>query len=136
MKCFYHRAVDAVGTCKSCNKGVCGDCAADVGRGLACAGQCEDDVRRLNHLVERNMRMAPVNEQIVGRHPRTVLVAATFAVAAGIIFMFVGFALRGAGHVGIVSIGVLVFLFGVWQLVLGWRLKKTAESRPMGREAA
>jgi hypothetical protein len=35
MKCYYHHEVDAVGLCKSCSKGICPECAFDVGGGLA-----------------------------------------------------------------------------------------------------
>ncbi|MBP7275989.1 MAG: hypothetical protein KBA51_07280, partial [Kiritimatiellae bacterium] len=35
MKCFNHEDRDAVGTCKSCGKGVCRECAVDMGKGLA-----------------------------------------------------------------------------------------------------
>lgn len=56
MKCFYHNDKDAVGTCKSCNKGLCADCAADPGTGLACKGSCEDKVKAINELMENNMK--------------------------------------------------------------------------------
>ena len=43
MKCFYHQDRDAVGVCKSCERGVCSECAVDLGKGLACKDRCEDD---------------------------------------------------------------------------------------------
>ena len=51
MKCFYHRDIEAVGICKSCNRGLCGDCAAEIGEGLACKGRCEDTVAKLLSLL-------------------------------------------------------------------------------------
>lgn len=45
MNCFYHPTAVAVGTCKSCNKGLCRECAVDLGKGLACKGRCEEDVK-------------------------------------------------------------------------------------------
>ena len=54
MKCYYHNESDAVGTCKSCGKGLCPDCAADVGNGIACKNHCEEEVLAVNDLIERN----------------------------------------------------------------------------------
>ena len=47
MKCFYHHDKDAVGTCRSCDKGLCPDCAVDLTEGLACRSRCEASVRSL-----------------------------------------------------------------------------------------
>jgi len=54
MKCFNHHDKDAVGICKSCNKGLCPDCAVDVGNGIACKGTCQNEVIALNTLIEAN----------------------------------------------------------------------------------
>jgi hypothetical protein len=54
MRCFYHRDLDAVASCKNCGRGLCPDCSADVGNGLACRGRCEAEVRSLNRVIERN----------------------------------------------------------------------------------
>jgi hypothetical protein len=56
MKCFYHPESDAVGVCKACSKGVCTECAVDVGNGLACKEQCEDEVRAVNAIIEKNKK--------------------------------------------------------------------------------
>jgi len=54
MRCFHHRDRDAVAACKSCGRGLCPECAIDVGNGLACPGACEAEVRALNLVIERN----------------------------------------------------------------------------------
>jgi hypothetical protein len=54
MRCFYHRDLDAVATCKNCGRGLCDVCGVDVGNGLACRERCEAEVRSLNRIVERN----------------------------------------------------------------------------------
>ena len=56
MRCFYHPDSDAVGSCKACSKGLCSECAADLGEGLACRGQHEDLVAELNTLINRNSK--------------------------------------------------------------------------------
>jgi len=53
MNCFYHPQVVAIAICKNCNKGLCGDCASDVGNGMACKNKCESEVRAINELVNR-----------------------------------------------------------------------------------
>ena len=58
MRCFYHQDKEAVGTCKSCRKGVCIDCAVDLGKGLACRSRCEDTARALIALIDRNIQLS------------------------------------------------------------------------------
>lgn len=53
MKCYNHPAVDAVATCKSCARGLCRECIAEVGLSCSCRGRCEADVATLNDLVAR-----------------------------------------------------------------------------------
>ncbi len=36
MKCYMHPDAEAVGTCTSCGKAICGQCAVDVGSRLVC----------------------------------------------------------------------------------------------------
>lgn len=67
MRCFYHQGTDAVGTCKSCGKGLCVECAVDLGKGLACRGRCEESARAIIQLVDRNIHLstAPTKAQLV-----------------------------------------------------------------------
>jgi hypothetical protein len=65
MNCFYHQDHVAVGVCKSCGKGLCRECATDLGKGLACKGRCEEDVEGVIQLVERNVLLmkSPASRQ-------------------------------------------------------------------------
>ncbi|MEK6299337.1 MAG: hypothetical protein AABO41_01325 [Acidobacteriota bacterium] len=54
MKCFNHETSEAVAVCKNCGKALCHACSAEVGRVIACAKNCEQDVRALNDLIARN----------------------------------------------------------------------------------
>jgi hypothetical protein len=67
MRCFYHQEKEAVGTCKSCGKGVCVECAVDLGKGLACRSRCEESARAIIQLVDRNIQLStsPVQAQLV-----------------------------------------------------------------------
>ena len=55
MNCFYHSTVSAIGLCKYCQRGLCGDCAAVVDDVLACKHRHEDEVHQLEQLTTRNL---------------------------------------------------------------------------------
>jgi hypothetical protein len=124
VKCFYHHDADAVGSCKACSKGLCSACAVDVGQGLACRDACEEQVRRINQLVDRNIRMSPASEQVLGKHPRAYLGNGIFSIVAGGVFVFIGQSLDGAFRLGVSAIGVLIAVFGVWQIAYAWALRR------------
>lgn len=129
MKCFYHHGLDAVGSCKSCGKGLCPGCAADVGGGLACERQCEDQVRALNRLANRSIRLAPMSEHVYGRYSRGQFMAAGFAIVAGGIFIMLGLDLHGTGRLGVTGIGLLVVFLGIWQGFAGVALRRASRQR-------
>jgi hypothetical protein len=56
MKCFNHPSNDAVAICKNCNKGLCTECAVDVGNGIACKGICEGEVIAINKVVQQSKK--------------------------------------------------------------------------------
>jgi hypothetical protein len=130
MRCFYHRNEEAVGSCKGCHKGLCGECAVDVGGGLACRAQCEDQVRSVNQLVNRNIRISPINEELIGRHQRRQWAGAIFCVAAGVLVGMMGSAIRGTPRMAAVATGVLAVIFGIWQMVVASRMKKLPGEEP------
>src|SRR6478736_4540497 len=55
MRCYNHSDKEAIGTCKSCCKGLCTDCAKDLGFGLACRGDHEQRVVEIDELISRNV---------------------------------------------------------------------------------
>ena len=67
MRCFYHQDKEAVGLCKSCGKGLCAECAVDLGKGLGCRGRCEEIARAIIELVDRNIQLftTPAKAQLV-----------------------------------------------------------------------
>lgn len=52
MYCYRHPQTNANGICKSCNKGLCMQCAVDVENGLACKHSCEQYVKDINELIK------------------------------------------------------------------------------------
>ena len=84
MNCFNHPELPALGICKSCGKGLCRDCLAEVPDGLACKNRCEDRVGFINRIIDGNKQaLAAAN-----RHVRS---GAIFAIASGLIFCAFGF---------------------------------------------
>jgi hypothetical protein len=45
MRCFVHHDLEAVGTCRACNKGLCRECASDLGHSISCRGACEEKAK-------------------------------------------------------------------------------------------
>ena len=56
MRCYYHRDVEAVATCRSCCRGLCDACAVDIDKASACRERCEGDVAAMRALVVRSNR--------------------------------------------------------------------------------
>lgn len=60
MHCFNHTEKEAIGICKSCQRGLCPDCATDLGHGLACAGKHEKDVNTLKTIIDQSAKIYEV----------------------------------------------------------------------------
>ena len=64
MHCFYHPKKAAIGTCKSCGKGLCAECAVDLDKGLACKQHCEPEVKSLIRYSDRIVHHRSLGEKI------------------------------------------------------------------------
>ena len=106
MKCFYHATADAVGSCKSCGRGVCAECAVDMGKGLACRGRCEGDVEALIQLIDRNMTFTRATVQLMPGQRRIGILSGVLIFAMGLVFAVWAFRTR------LVVIAVAGALFG------------------------
>ncbi|MHB9110955.1 MAG: hypothetical protein ACYDCO_28190 [Armatimonadota bacterium] len=106
MKCFYHQDHDAVGTCKSCGKCLCPECAVDLGKGLACKGRCEADAEKVNAVIEHNIAMMSISANIMKNHRKNTYMQAAFLLAAGAVFLvtalLMGVVMEMPGLLGIV----------------------------------
>jgi hypothetical protein len=65
MNCFNHPDVPAVGICKACQKGLCMECAIDLGHGIACKNHRED-VEMLN-TIQADSKRAIQNTEVLYR---------------------------------------------------------------------
>lgn len=87
MNCFYHPSSPAVGLCKSCQRGLCPECAVELPRGLACRERCEEDARLRIAVEDRNLRLA---QEAAGRARRerfTMIVGGLVVSLFGLYFM-------------------------------------------------
>ena len=129
MKCFSHPDRDAVGVCKSCQKGVCGGCAIDLGKGLACRTTCEADVRGLISLIDANMKMSPVGMKVWQSQPSTMTWTAASCIALGLTFTLWA-ALHEPPLLAVVGMGVVFLGWGCLQLVQALRLRSSLDKPP------
>jgi hypothetical protein len=65
MECFYHEGATAVGSCRSCLKGLCRSCATELEGGLACAGRCEAMVRSVVATIQQSARYQGVSSGLL-----------------------------------------------------------------------
>ena len=104
MKCFKHPEKDAIGMCKACNKGLCADCANDLGHGLACKGEHEEMVETYNMIIERNAK-------VYTSAPKNILIAPIFYAFMGAVFVWTGLTSRQGvtSFIFILGAGFIVF---------------------------
>ena len=84
MRCFNHSDREAVGTCRACSKGLCSECAVDLGHGLSCRGAHEAIVESYRVMLDRNTKA-------LDAAPVTVLIGPIFIVAMGLLMATYGY---------------------------------------------
>ena len=109
MKCFVHNEIDAIGICKRCNKGLCSECAVDLGKGLACKGPCENDVQKL---IEAETISMGVYQKI---DQRNFGISILFC-ALGAMFLFMG--IYSEGYFTKI-LGVPFLIYGIFSFAKG-----------------
>src|SRR5262249_49667793 len=90
MRCFNHLDQEAVGLCKSCGRGLCPNCAAEVEKALACRGRCESDVLDLLSINRNALQFAKSTKQARFLGPALFMVV-------GVMLMLLGFSTDGIG---------------------------------------
>lgn len=118
MKCFRHPAADAVGVCKHCSKGVCGECARETAGALVCSSACEEEVKSLRAMVERNRKVVPI---AAPTHLRSAILLFAMAV------IFLGFGMAGGrGYFSwyLIAFGVVMLLGGTFALFNSRRIAR------------
>jgi hypothetical protein len=115
MKCFYHHDAEAVGTCKSCGRGLCPECLVEFDKGLACRGHCEADVQDLINLIDRNLSMAStIGKRTSAARRGSIISYGFFMVAGTILFLAPG----REGHPRfIIWLGAAFVVYGLVMLI-------------------
>ena len=120
MKCFYHQNKDAIGVCKTCYKGLCGDCAVDVTNGIACKDKCEEKVKELNATFEKN-------KSSYLRASQAYLRNALVQLMLGLLFLIIGLMtknLRPTYGIFLIISGIIFFLSSFWYFSLLRKMDK------------
>jgi hypothetical protein len=123
MECFQHEGRPAVGSCRACFRGLCRGCAVDLGRGLACAGRCEDGVRALIASLDQSLRIQNLSGNMV-HGARTLWVGLTWvALAVGVFVIWLG---RSLPHFRSVALlGVPFLAIGLLTLRVTRRVRRS-----------
>lgn len=116
MRCFYHEDREAVGTCKSCGKGLCRECAVDLTKGLACRGRCEADAQAVIQLIDRNIQISPDAARMVRRSRAFNSSVGVFHMVLGGLFLAWGLSDERRHLLSVLGIGFI--LFGIYWLAL------------------
>ncbi len=116
MKCFNHHALDAIGCCKNCGKGLCSTCAVDLQFALSCRGECESELAAIRAQISRTRKLLDTQRR--------------FRLAAPVFFVVIGAVFLAADVLGhrltwfSGSIGALFVVFGLTLYVAARRWTK------------
>jgi hypothetical protein len=103
VRCFNHPEQNAIGVCKSCSKGICIACSADLGHGLACRDKHERNVEMLNAMIVRSSLVQVTTT-------RAKYVAPAFTAFMGLLFLGYGYVREGlGGFLTLLGIGFLAY---------------------------
>jgi hypothetical protein len=110
VRCYSHSDREASGICRACGKGLCIDCAVDLGFALSCRGEHEQRVATNEALVSRAARV----QDTAGR---AKYAAPVFFAFMGAVFTGYGFMQTGADRFlillgfGLLAFGAFLFNF-------------------------
>lgn len=125
MKCFYDTTADAVGTCKSCGRGLSLAYTTEFPKGLACKGRCEKDVEVLISLIERNVAMSSTAVSLTKGSASNFYASFVLYVIMGGGFLWMGSrmdALTPIFYIGLAFLG-----FAIYTLIRGVKLSKASK---------
>jgi hypothetical protein len=83
MNCFNHPHSSATGICRVCCRGLCTECAVDLGHSLACKGEHEQGAAAINALNLRSTKLLKVTR-------KSMFIGPLFFGVCGLIFLVDG----------------------------------------------
>ena len=128
MKCFYDPTQDAVGTCKSCQRGLSFPYLTEMEKGIACKDRCEEDAAALIALIERNLVASQAANQIMKRDSGTRYGSGVFLVFIGGYFAFSGYGSKHTSFLFYMGVGFVIY--GAWTLIRAMRYAKIVSKLP------
>lgn len=111
MECFYHEGTTAVGSCRSCFRGLCRSCAVELEAALACRDRCEENASAVVATVNQSVRFQNVSGGLL-QSARGLWMGLT--VVAGVVGLFVamwGLSLPMFREVSLLSIPFFALAF-------------------------
>lgn len=118
VNCFNHPDRVALGLCKSCGRGLCRDCLAELQDGLACKGRCEQRVTLINRIIDSNRQVLAV-----ARSNTRSAVVLLFVMGGLFLLLALGSLLAGKVAAGLFPLAIgLAFC-----LLAGLRLRSKAQ---------
>jgi hypothetical protein len=137
MRCFTHHDREAVGICCVCGKGLCPDCAVDLGHAICCRGACEQQARagqapfKMRDMHEQLMR----NRDILSQQSQALLrISRRALLLTPILFIVIGGVLALFSFIGRNPLywipaftGILFVVIGLVLLVFQLSLYKTGK---------
>ena len=108
MNCYYHDDRAAVGSCRSCLKGVCRECAVDLERGLACRDRCETDVRELMDTIHQSVQTRSMSTGLLKASRGLWSGLGIIALIVGLAVAYIGLSLPGFESVGLLALPFLL----------------------------
>ena len=108
MNCFRHRKIPAIGIRRSCGKGLCEECVAEVPNGIACKNSCESRVVFINQMLDSNQRVMVVSNSSIRSHAVLTLAMGLIFLGCAIWAYFAEISLL-AGFLGIFSLVLLIY---------------------------
>lgn len=134
MECFYHEGRPAVGSCRSCFRGLCRACAVELEAALACRDRCEQNAAAVVATVSQSVRFQNVSSGLL-RSARGLWLGLTFvAGAVGIFVALWGLSLPMFREVAFLSVPFFALALISARLARSIR-RAPARSAPDGRAA-
>ena len=112
MECYYHSGKQACGICKSCQRGLCVECAAEVSNGIACLNRCEQEAIELDQIVKSSKRTIAKSETLI--QGVGLGSGELFNIVLGVLFS--GFGLY-KGNEFLSYLGGAFLVFGLWGII-------------------
>lgn len=118
MECYYHEDRSACGICKSCQRGICRDCASEVSNGIACKASCETQAAELDAMITFSKNMEEKSSLLI--NSVGIGTSELFNIVLGSLFF--GFGLYEDKEF-IMYLGIAFLVFGALGIIRYFRAK-------------